>query len=251
MFKSSFDKANRTSSSSFRGPGLDAGLEVLADVKAQLGLPIVTDVHEAWQAPLVAEVADVVQIPAFLCRQTDLVVAAARTGAVVHVKKGQWCDHHVMLAAAEKIRGAGNEQVVLCERGTALGYSDLVVDARNLVWMREGGLVTADVTHALQLPGGSVGTGGARSAGGLRELIPTVARAAVATGVDGLFMEVHDDPLSSPCDPATQWPLRHLPALLSELRDIAAVTRGREAATQLHPLEGPAHWPTGPEADAV
>ena len=191
VFKASFDKANRTSATSFRGPGMDEGLEILAAVKAQLGVPIVTDIHEAAQAAPVAEVVDVLQIPAFLCRQTDLISAAAQTGRVLQVKKGQWCDASVMEAAAQKAAAAGNERVISCERGTAFGYSDLVVDMRNLVWMRRpSGLVTADVTHALQLPGGRVDASGARSAGGLRELIPAVARAAVAVGVDGLFMEV-------------------------------------------------------------
>jgi 2-dehydro-3-deoxyphosphooctonate aldolase (KDO 8-P synthase) len=246
IFKASFDKANRTSASSFRGPGLVAGLEILAAVKAQVGVPVVTDIHEPAQAASVAEVADVLQIPAFLCRQTDLIDAAARTKRILHIKKGQWCDSSVMSAAAEKAAAAGNPHVISCERGTNLGYSDLVVDVRNLIWMRRpSGLVTADVTHSLQLPGGRIDALGARSAGGLRELIPTVARAAVAVGVDGLFMEVHDDPASSPCDAPTQWPLRHLPRLLGELSEIAGATRGRKPLDSMEDLKGPPVWPEG------
>ena len=233
VFKASFDKANRSSKESFRGPGLEAGLEVLQAVKDEVGVPVVTDIHEAAQAAPVARVADVLQIPAFLCRQTDLLTAAARTGRVVHIKKGQWCDAAVMLAAADKVRSAGNEQVLVCERGTAFGYDDLIVDPRNLVRLRSAGLVTADVTHALQQPGRRVDAGGAISAGGLRQLIPAVARTAVAVGVDGVFLEVHNDPDASPCDAPTQWPLRHLHALLQELVQIAHASRGREAAAEL------------------
>ena len=191
VFKASFDKANRTCHDSYRGPGLDAGLKVLDDVKRQLEMPIVTDIHEPWQAAPVAEVAEVLQIPAFLCRQTDLIVAAARTQRVLHVKKGQWVDSSAMAAATEKALAAGNSQFIACERGTQFGYGDLVVDPRNLHWLRSaGGLVSADITHSLQQPGGRIGENGMRAAGGLRELIPTVARAACAAGVDGLFMEV-------------------------------------------------------------
>ena len=229
VFKASFDKANRTSRVSYRGPGLEAGLRVLEDVKKLVGVPIITDIHEPSQAAAVAEVADILQIPAFLCRQTDLIVAAAETQAVLHVKKGQWCDASVMDAAADKARAAGNRQFIACERGTQFGYGDLVVDPRNLHWMRsEDGLVTADVTHSLQQPGGRIGDGGERSAGGLRQLIPTVARAACAVGVDGLFMEVHDDPARSLCDAPTQWPLRHLRPLLEECVAIANCSRWRE-----------------------
>jgi len=233
VFKASFDKANRTSGDSFRGPGMHAGLEILQAVKEEVGVPVVTDIHEAAQAAPVAQVADVLQIPAFLCRQTDLLTAAARTGRVVHIKKGQWCDASVMTASAQKVRDAGNPHVIVCERGTAFGYDDLVVDPRNLVRMREAGLVSADVTHSLQQPGRRVDAGGAMCAGGLRPLIPAIARTAVAVGVDGLFVEVHDDPQSSPCDAPTQWPLRHLDELLRELADIARATRGREPAPEL------------------
>ena len=180
VFKASFDKANRTSRSSYRGPGLEAGLRVLDDIKKLVGVPIVTDVHEPSQAAPVAEVADILQIPAFLCRQTDLIVAAAQTQAVLHVKKGQWCDSSVVAAAADKARAAGNAQFIACERGTQFGYADLVVDPRNLHWMRSaGGLVSADVAHSLQQPGLRIG--GAANAGRRpAQLIPTVARAACA-----------------------------------------------------------------------
>ena len=169
VFKVSFDKANRTSLSSYRGPGLEAGLQTLEAVKAQVGVPIVTDIHEPWQAAPVAEVCDVLQIPAFLCRQSDLIAAAAASGRVVHIKKGQWCDPSVMGAAADKARAAAASagfasEIITCERGTQFGYGDLVVDPRNFVRLRRaGGLVSADVTHSLQQPGGLVGTGGARS----------------------------------------------------------------------------------------
>lgn len=229
VFKVSFDKANRTSLGSYRGPGLDEGLRTLEDVKRLVGVPVVTDIHNAEQAARVAEVADVLQIPAFLCRQTDLLSAAARTGRVVHIKKGQWCDASVMAAAADKVRAAGGTELIVCERGTQFGYGDLIFDPRNLVWMRRtGGLVSADVTHSLQQPSGRVGPAGEIAAGGLRELIPTVARTACAAGVDGLFMEVHDDPTNSRCDAPTQWPLRHLTSLLEECRDIAQASRWRE-----------------------
>ena len=229
VFKSSFDKANRTSLSSFRGPGLEEGLKILDAVKRQVGVPIITDIHEPGQAAPVAEVADVLQIPAFLCRQTDLIAAAAQTGLPLHIKKGQWCDASVMEAAAGKARAAGCAEIIACERGTQFGYGDLIFDPRNLVWMRSaGGLVTADITHSLQQPGGRVGADGERSAGGLRELIPTVARTAVAVGVDGLFMEVHDEPERSLCDAPTQWPLDRLAPLLGELAAIAEASRWRD-----------------------
>ncbi|KAH9551725.1 hypothetical protein CY35_09G028100 [Sphagnum magellanicum] len=229
VFKSSFDKANRTSSASFRGPGLEYGLKVLQQVKTTYGLPIVTDVHEAYQCEPVARVADIIQIPAFLCRQTDLLVAAAKTGRVINIKKGQFCASSVMANSANKIRLAGNPNVMVCERGTMFGYNDLIVDPRNLEWMREANApVIADITHSLQQPAGKKLDGGGVASGGLRELIPCIARACVAVGVDGLFMEVHDNPLQAPCDGPTQWPLRNLKALLEELIAIARVTKGKE-----------------------
>eukprot|EP00193_Tetraselmis_chui_P017765 CAMPEP_0177771038 /NCGR_PEP_ID=MMETSP0491_2-20121128/11313_1 /TAXON_ID=63592 /ORGANISM="Tetraselmis chuii, Strain PLY429" /LENGTH=303 /DNA_ID=CAMNT_0019288429 /DNA_START=103 /DNA_END=1014 /DNA_ORIENTATION=+ len=230
VFKSSFDKANRTSAASFRGPGMEEGLRVLQKVKDTYGVPIVTDVHESWQCEAVGKVADIIQIPAFLCRQTDLIVAAAKTGKIVNIKKGQMCAASVMRNSANKVRWAGNPNVMVCERGTMVGYSDLIVDPRNLVWMRDAECpVVADVTHALQQPAGRALEGGGVASGGYRELIPCVARTCVANGVDGLFMEVHDDPSSSPVDGPTQWPLRNLKPLLQELVAIAQATNAKKA----------------------
>lgn len=229
VFKSSFDKANRTSSKSFRGPGMAEGLKILEKVKATYDIPIVTDVHETIQCEAVGRVADIIQIPAFLCRQTDLLVAAAKTGKIINIKKGQFCASSVMANSAEKIRLAGNPHVMVCERGTMFGYNDLIVDPRNLEWMREANCpVVADVTHALQQPAGRKLEGGGVASGGLRELIPCIARTAVAVGVDGLFMEVHNDPLNSPVDGPTQWPLRHLEELLEELVAIARASKGKQ-----------------------
>lgn len=229
VFKSSFDKANRTSSKSFRGPGMTQGLKMLEKVKIACDLPIVTDVHETIQCEEVGRVADIIQIPAFLCRQTDLLVAAAQTGRIINIKKGQFCAPSVMRNSAEKIRLAGNGNVMVCERGTMFGYNDLIVDPRNLEWMREANCpVVADVTHSLQQPAGKQLEGGGVASGGLRELIPCIARTAVAVGVDGLFMEVHNDPLKAPVDGPTQWPLRHLEELLGELVAIAKASKGRQ-----------------------
>ncbi|KAK1267298.1 2-dehydro-3-deoxyphosphooctonate aldolase [Acorus gramineus] len=240
IFKSSFDKANRTSSKSFRGPGLEEGLKILEKVKMMYDLPIVTDVHESSQCELVGKVADVIQIPAFLCRQTDLLVAAAKTGRIINIKKGQFCAPSVMINSAEKIRLAGNQNVMVCERGTMFGYNDLIVDPRNFEWMREANCpVVADVTHALQQPAGRKLEGGGVASGGLRELIPCIARTSVAVGVDGIFMEVHDDPLNAPVDGPTQWPLRHLEELLEELIAIARVSKGkRQFNIDLTPFRG-------------
>ncbi|KAM0836909.1 hypothetical protein ACQ4PT_062029 [Festuca glaucescens] len=177
VFKSSFDKANRTSSKSFRGPGLEEGLKILEKVKMAYDLPVVTDVHESWQCEAVGRVADIIQIPAFLCRQTDLLVAAAKTGKIINIKKGQFCAPSVMANSAEKIRLAGNQNVMVCERGTMFGYNDLIVDPRNFEWLREANCpVVADVTHALQQPAGKKLDGGGVASGGLRELIPCIAR---------------------------------------------------------------------------
>lgn len=229
VFKASFDKANRTNAASFRGPGMEEGLRVLQTVKDTFGVPIVTDIHEPHQAAEVAKVADVLQIPAFLCRQTDLIVAAAKTGKIVNVKKGQMCAASVMRNTAEKCRQAGNPNIMVCERGTMFGYTDLVVDPRNLMWMRDAGCpVVADITHSLQQPAGKAIEGGGVASGGLRELIPTIARTCIAVGVDGIFMEVHDDANSSPVDGPTQWPLKHLRKLLVELLAIANASKGRE-----------------------
>ncbi|XP_052178176.1 2-dehydro-3-deoxyphosphooctonate aldolase [Diospyros lotus] len=229
VFKSSFDKANRTSSKSFRGPGLVEGLKILEKVKVAYDIPIVTDVHETIQCEEVGRVADVIQIPAFLCRQTDLLVAASKTGKIINIKKGQFCAPSVMANSAEKIRLGGNEKVMVCERGTMFGYNDLIVDPRNLELMREANCpVVADITHSLQQPAGRKLEGGGVASGGLRELIPCIARTAVSVGVDGIFMEVHDDPLNAPVDGPTQWPLRHLEELLEELIAIARVSQGKK-----------------------
>lgn len=229
VFKSSFDKANRTSSKSFRGPGMAEGLKILEKVKLAYDVPIVTDVHETIQCEPVGRVADIIQIPAFLCRQTDLLVAAAQTGRIINIKKGQFCAPSVMANSAEKIRLAGNSNVMVCERGTMFGYNDLIVDPRNFEWMREANCpVVADVTHSLQQPAGRKLDGGGVASGGLRELIPCIARTAVTVGVDGIFMEVHDNPLNAPVDGPTQWPLRHLEELLEELMAIARVSKGKQ-----------------------
>jgi 2-dehydro-3-deoxyphosphooctonate aldolase (KDO 8-P synthase) len=189
VFKASFDKANRTSSGAYRGPGLQEGLRILAGVKAE-GFPILTDIHEPSQAAPVAEVADILQIPAFLCRQTDLLMEAGRTGRIVNIKKGQFVAPHDIHRAAEKVASTGNRQVLLTERGSSFGYNNLVVDMRGLKIMRDGGWpVIFDATHSVQLPGGE----GAAS-GGQPQFIETLARAAVAAGVNGVFVEVHDAP---------------------------------------------------------
>jgi 2-dehydro-3-deoxyphosphooctonate aldolase (KDO 8-P synthase) len=189
VFKASFDKANRTSVGAYRGPGINEGLRILAGVKAE-GFPILTDIHETWQAEPAAEVADILQIPAFLCRQTDLLTAAGRTGRIVNIKKGQFVAPHDMHRAAEKVASTGNNQVVLTERGSSFGYNNLVVDMRGLKTMRDAGWpVVFDATHSVQLPGGA----GAVS-GGQPEFIAPLARAAVAVGIDGVFVEVHDCP---------------------------------------------------------
>ena len=216
IFKSSFDKANRTSLSSFRGPGMEEGLRWLADVKDATGLPVVTDIHSPAQAAPVAEVADVLQIPAFLCRQTDLLVAAAETGRVVNVKKGQFLAPWDMENVVGKLRGAGNERIWLTERGASFGYNNLVVDFRSFPIMGGFGVpVVFDATHSVQLPGGQGG-----SSGGQREFVPTLARAAVAAGASGVFMETHPDPDRALCDGPNSLPLDRIETLLSQLKTI-------------------------------
>ena len=217
VFKSSYDKANRSSKDSFRGPGLSEGLSILAEVKAKTGLPVLSDIHEPEQADAAARVLDVLQIPAFLCRQTDLLVAAARTGKTIHVKKGQFMAPDDMGQVVEKCRAAGNDRVLLCERGSSFGYHNLVVDMRAFPMMRALGCpVIYDVTHSLQLPGGG------KETGGLKQYAPVLARAAAATGcVDGFFLEVHDDPDRALSDKATQLDVRTLPALLRSLLSLA------------------------------
>jgi len=198
VFKASFDKANRTSVDSFRGPGIDKGLEILAEIRAKFDVPVLTDIHEPWQARVVAEVCDVLQIPAFLARQTDLVVAAGETGAVVNVKKGQFMAPEDMANVIGKIESTGNRRIVLCERGSSFGYRNLVVDMRSLAIMRDLGYpVVIDATHAVQRPGGLGG-----SSGGDGKYAPLIARAAVAAGVDGVFMETHAKPETAKSDAA-------------------------------------------------
>jgi len=213
IFKASFDKANRTSVSSARGPGLSEGLAILEEIKRQLGLPLLTDIHDVHQVERVAEVVDVLQIPAFLCRQTDLLVEAGRTGKVVNVKKGQFMSPDNMQQAIEKILSTGNSNILLTERGTFFGYSDLVVDMRSLPKMRAFGFpVIYDAGHSLQRPGGA-----GSFSGGEREYIPHLARGAVAVGCDGIFLEVHPEPEASPSDSKTIWPLAALSRLVDEL----------------------------------
>lgn len=217
IFKSSFDKANRTSIESFRGPGLEEGLAVLERVRKVIDVPVLTDIHESWQAQPVAEVVDVLQIPAYLCRQTDLLVAAGRTGKIINIKKGQFMAPHAMVQAREKIISTGNPKVMLTERGSFFGYHELVVDFRALVWMRQtGSPVVYDATHSIQRPFNRI-----KESGGDRDLVPPLARAAAAARVDGFFMEVHDNPDRALSDRATQWPLDKLPDLLSQLVEIA------------------------------
>ena len=224
VFKASFDKANRTSISSFRGPGLEAGLAALAAVKAQLGVPVLTDIHQPDQAAPAAEVVDMLQIPAFLCRQTDLLVAAADTGLPVNVKKAQFMSPEDMRHVAEKITARGNPRVMLCERGSCFGYNDLVVDFRSIPAMQAlGHPVIFDATHSTQRPGGL----GGRS-GGDRDMAPVLACAAVAAGADGVFLETHPEPERAQSDAATVLPLDQVAGLLGKLKAIAAIAAGRQ-----------------------
>lgn len=218
VFKASFDKANRSLLGSPRGPGLAEGLARLRTVRSETGLPILTDIHEPGQAAPAAEVADVLQIPAFLCRQTDLLVAAGRTGRAVNVKKGQWMSSAAMAGAVEKVRASGARQVLVTERGTSFGYGDLVVDMRNFARLREaaGVRVIFDATHSVQRPG----AGGDGSTGGAPRHIAPLVRAAVAAGCDGLFLEVHPTPASAPSDGSTMLPLEQLAGVL---HDVAAI----------------------------
>jgi len=215
IFKTSFDKANRSTFSSYRGPGLDEGLSILSDVKNQTGLPILTDIHEESQANSVADVVDVLQIPAFLCRQTDILVAAAKTGKPVNVKKGQYLSPWDMKNVVQKLEISGCKTILLTDRGTQFGYNNLVADMRAIPIMQElNHPVIFDATHSAQLPGGGTTTGG------MREMIPTLAKSAVGAGCDGIFMEVHDNVLEAKSDASTQWPLDKLESLLLELKAI-------------------------------
>ncbi|MGB6199454.1 MAG: 3-deoxy-8-phosphooctulonate synthase [Candidatus Acidiferrales bacterium] len=221
IFKASFDKANRTSLSSFRGPGITEGLAILGRIKKDLGIPVLTDIHEPLQAAPAAEVCDVLQIPAFLSRQTDLLLAAARTGRVVNLKKGQFLSPWDMAHAVEKIGSAGNRKVILTERGVSFGYQNLVVDMRSIPIMKKTGCpVVFDVTHAVQLPGAD-----GNSSGGQPEFIEPLARAGVAAGADGVFLEVHNDPAHALSDGSNALPLDRLPALLAKLSPLANLVR--------------------------
>ena len=221
IYKSSYDKANRTSSGATRGVGMDNGLEILAMVKAEIGAPVLSDVHLPEQCAAAAEVLDVIQIPAFLCRQTDLLIEAAKTGRVINVKKGQFLAPWDMKHVAAKITGAGNEQLLLTERGTSFGYNTLVSDMRALPTMAKlGHPVIFDATHSVQQPGGLGG-----SSGGQREFVPVLARAAVAVGVQGLFMESHESPDQAPSDGLNMLPLSEMPSLLDRLMRIDRARR--------------------------
>ncbi len=221
VFKASFDKANRTAGTSFRGPGLEDGLPVLARVRREVGVPVLTDIHEAWQAEPAAAVADVLQIPAFLSRQTDLIVAAARTGRVVNIKKGQFLAPLDMRHAIEKVRAAGNSGVFVTERGFTFGYNNLVVDMRAFPMLRGlGSPVVFDVTHSLQLPGAGDGV-----TAGLAEFIEPLAAAGVAAGVDGVFLEVHEEPARARSDAQNAFRLDRLASLLDRLVRINAVVK--------------------------
>jgi 2-dehydro-3-deoxyphosphooctonate aldolase (KDO 8-P synthase) len=225
IYKTSFDKANRTSGSGKRGLGLDASLPIFADIRSELGLPVLTDVHEREQCARVAEAVDVLQIPAFLCRQTDLLIAAAQTGKAVNVKKGQFLAPWDMKNVIAKITGAGNTNVIVTERGASFGYNTLVVDMTALPEMAKfGAPVVMDATHAVQKPGGQ-GT----STGGNREMAPYIARAAVAVGVAAVFMETHQDPDRAPSDGPNMIRLADMPAILSELVEIDRIAKRRRA----------------------
>lgn len=221
IFKASFDKANRTSGGSFRGRGMDEGLEVLATIKAEFGVPVTTDVHESWQATKVAEVVDLLQIPAFLCRQTDLLIACAETGQALNVKKGQFLAPWDMANVVKKLADTGNKNILQTERGVTFGYNALVVDMTSLPQMRALGYpVCLDATHSTQMPG-AAGT----STGGRREMIPYLARAAAAVGIDALFMEVHPEPEKGLSDAATMFRLSELPVLLRVVKAIHEIVR--------------------------
>jgi 2-dehydro-3-deoxyphosphooctonate aldolase (KDO 8-P synthase) len=234
VYKSSFDKANRSSGQSFRGPGIDEGLRILDGVRSQLGVPVLTDVHDIEQVQQVAAVVDVLQTPAFLCRQTDFIRAVAASGKPVNIKKGQFLAPHEMKNVAEKARaaaieaGGDGDSIMVCERGASFGYNNLVSDMRSLAIMRETGCpVVFDATHSVQLPGGQ-GT----SSGGQREFVPVLARAAVAVGVAGLFMETHPDPANALSDGPNAWPLPRLAELLATLVELDALVKRSGFAEQ-------------------
>ncbi|MBI2988586.1 MAG: 3-deoxy-8-phosphooctulonate synthase [Deltaproteobacteria bacterium] len=223
IFKSSYDKANRTSVESYRGPGIEKGLKILARVKEEVGVPLLTDVHEKEQVPLARETVDILQIPAFLCRQTDFVIAVAKSGRIVNIKKGQFLAPWDLRHVVEKITSTGNEQIMVTERGVSFGYNNLVADMRSLVALRELGYpVVFDATHSLQLPGGL-----GNASGGERRFIPALARAGVAAGVDALFMEVHEDPDHALSDGPNSLPLKEVEGLLKIVKEIDGLLKGR------------------------
>ena len=223
IFKASFDKANRSSGTSFRGPGIDAGLKILAGIRASFGVPVLTDVHEDTPLAEVASVVDVLQTPAFLCRQTNFILAVAAQGKPVNIKKGQFLSPWEMQNVVDKARSTGNGQVMVCERGFSFGYNNLVSDMRALAVMRGTGCpVVFDATHSVQLPGGQ-----GQASGGQREFVPVMARAAVAAGVAGVFMETHPDPGKALSDGPNAWPLDRMPSLLETLRDLDRTVKSR------------------------
>jgi 2-dehydro-3-deoxyphosphooctonate aldolase (KDO 8-P synthase) len=223
IYKASFDKANRASLGSPRGPGIKVGGEALNRVRSETGLPVLTDVHEAWQAEQIAASVDALQVPAFLCRQTDLLTAVGATGLAVNIKRGQWMPPHSMGGAVEKVRAAGGGDIAVTERGTFFGYGDLVVDMRNFARLRQatGAAVLFDATHSVQQPG--AGSGG--TSGGGREWIPDLLHAAAGAGVDGFFLETHPEPAEAPSDSASMWPLAELSAIVSRAVDLWHVKR--------------------------
>jgi 2-dehydro-3-deoxyphosphooctonate aldolase (KDO 8-P synthase) len=223
IFKSSFDKANRSSRTSFRGPGMEEGLRILSEVKRQLGLPVLTDVHEDTPLNEVAAVADVLQTPAFLCRQTNFIVAVCSQKRPVNIKKGQFLSPWEMQNVVDKARSTGNEQIMVCERGFSFGYNNLVSDMRSLSVMRATGCpVVFDATHSVQLPGGR-----GDASGGQREFVPVLARAAIAAGVAGVFMETHPDPDKALSDGPNAWPLARMEALLTTLKELDRIVKSR------------------------
>lgn len=229
IYKSSFDKANRSSGSSFRGPGVEEGLRILSEVKRQVGVPVLTDVHEDTDMSAVAEVADVLQTPAFLCRQTNFILRAASAGRPLNIKKGQFLSPWEMKNVVDKARSTGNDRIMVCERGASFGYNNLVSDMRSLAIMRDtGSPVVFDATHSVQLPGGQ-GT----ASGGQREFIPVLARAAVSVGVSGLFMETHPNPEQALSDGPNAWPLEHMQELLTVLKALDRSVKSTRLLEQL------------------
>jgi 2-dehydro-3-deoxyphosphooctonate aldolase (KDO 8-P synthase) len=223
IFKASFDKANRSSKGSFRGPGIEQGLRILSEVRRQIGVPVLTDVHEDTPLAEVAAIVDVLQTPAFLCRQTNFILGVASQGKPVNIKKGQFLSPWEMRNVVEKARSTGNEAILVCERGFSFGYNNLVADMRSLAVMRETGCpVVFDATHSVQLPGGQ-----GLASGGQREFVPVLARAAIAAGVAGVFMETHPDPSQALSDGPNAWPLGRMGALLTVMKEIDAAVKSR------------------------